>query len=77
MSDAPSAMSPGAPLPAVPGVSPRVALVETSDLLPGLLPFQAWDVLGTAEMIFLRDRDAHPSTPHLHLAGLDLATLDP
>jgi MazG family protein len=57
--------------------SPRVALVETSDVLPGLLPFQSWDVLGTADTILLRDRDRHPSAPHLHMAGLDLETLAP
>ena len=54
-----------------------VALVETSDLLPGLLPFQAWDVLGTAETVFARDAAAHPSAEHLHFAGLDLHTLEP
>ena len=57
--------------------SPRVALVETSDVLPGLLPFQSWDVLGTAELVLLRDVEAHPSAPHLHMAGLDLETLAP
>lgn len=57
--------------------SPRVALVETSDVLPGLLPFQAWDVLGTAAVVLLRDVAAHPSAVHLHLAGLDLETLPP
>lgn len=55
----------------------KVALVETSDALPGLLPFQAWDVLGTAEVVLLRDVEAHPSAPHLHLAGLDLETIEP
>jgi XTP/dITP diphosphohydrolase len=57
--------------------SPRVALVETSDALPGLLPFQAWDVLGTAELVLLRDPDAHPSAVHLHMAGLDLTRVEP
>ena len=57
--------------------SPNVALVETSDLLPGLLPFQAWDVLGTADMVFARDAATHPFVDHLHLAGLDLHTLEP
>ncbi len=56
---------------------PSVALVETSDVLPGLLPFQAWDVLGTAELILVRDGDTHPSAEQLHLAGLDLVTLEP
>ena len=56
---------------------PRVVLVETSDALPGLLPFQAWDVLGTAEVVLLRDREAHPSALHLYAAGLDLLELEP
>lgn len=59
------------------GASPRVALVETSDLLPGLLPFQAWDVLGTADEVLLRDARRHPAAAHLHLAGLDLVTVQP
>ncbi len=54
-----------------------VSLVETSDVLPGLLPFQAWDVLGTAEVILARDAATHPAAEHLHLAGLDLHTLEP
>jgi XTP/dITP diphosphohydrolase len=55
----------------------RVSLVETSDALPGLLPFQAWDVLGTADVVLLRDPETHPSALHLHLAGLDLERLEP
>jgi MazG family protein len=55
----------------------RVALVETSDALPGLLPFQSWDVLGTADVVLLRDPDAHPSAPHLYAAGLELERLEP
>ncbi len=57
--------------------SPSVALVETSELFPGLLPFQSWDVLGTADEILVRDADAHPAARHLHLAGLDLVTIEP
>ncbi|MFO7776853.1 MAG: nucleoside triphosphate pyrophosphohydrolase [Nitriliruptoraceae bacterium] len=57
--------------------SPSVALVETSELFPGLLPFQAWDVLGTAEEILVRDAASHPAASHLHLAGLDLETVEP
>jgi XTP/dITP diphosphohydrolase len=56
---------------------PRVVLVETSEALPGLLPFQAWDVLGTASEVWLRDADAHPSAPHLYYAGLDLRPVEP
>jgi XTP/dITP diphosphohydrolase len=55
----------------------RVVLVETSDLLPGLLPFQAWDALATADVVLLRDPDRHPSAPALHAAGLDLVALAP
>jgi XTP/dITP diphosphohydrolase len=57
--------------------SRRVALVETSEALPGLLPFQAWDVLGTADVVLLRDPDTHPSAPHLYAAGLELERLEP
>jgi XTP/dITP diphosphohydrolase len=56
---------------------PRVALVETSDVLPGLLPFQSWDVLGTADRVRLRDPDGHPAAPQLYLAGLDLERVEP
>jgi XTP/dITP diphosphohydrolase len=55
----------------------RVVLVETSDLLPGLLPFQAWDALATASVVLLRDPGVHPSAPALHAAGLDLVALEP
>lgn len=55
----------------------RVVLVETSDALPGLLPFQAWDALATADVIWVRDREAHPSARHLYAAGLDLEELAP
>jgi XTP/dITP diphosphohydrolase len=56
---------------------PTVVLVETDAGLPGLLPFQAWDALGTADVVLVRDPDAHPSAPHLHFAGLDLERLEP
>jgi MazG family protein len=59
------------------GGPPRVVLVETSDALPGLLPFQAWDVLGTAGTVWLRDVEDHPSAPHLYYAGLDLRAVEP
>jgi len=55
----------------------RVVLVETSDLLPDLLPFQAWDALATADVVLLRDPATHPSAPSLHLAGVDLVALEP
>jgi MazG family protein len=57
--------------------APTVVLVETDAGLPGLLPFQAWDALGTAAVVLLRDPDSHPSAPHLHFAGLDLEALEP
>jgi MazG family protein len=73
------------PVPAGPGAGseggerepPRVVLVETSDALPGLLPFQAWDALGTATTVWLRDVATHPSAPHLYYAGLDLRSVEP
>jgi XTP/dITP diphosphohydrolase len=55
----------------------RIVLVETSADLPGLLPFQAWDALGLADEVLVRDRDSHPSTPYLYAAGLDLVTVEP
>jgi MazG family protein len=55
----------------------RVVLVETEPNLPGLLPFQAWDALGTADEVLLRDPDTHPAALHLHYAGLDLTRLEP
>jgi XTP/dITP diphosphohydrolase len=60
-----------------PDTDPRVVLVETSDALPGLLPFQAWDALGAADEVLLRDRDQHPAARHLYAAGLDLVELEP
>ncbi len=69
-------MSAAGPEPAA-GGAPRVVLVETSDALPGLLPFQAWDALATADVVVLRDPDAHPSAEHLHFAGLDLERVVP
>lgn len=54
-----------------------VVLVETEPALPGLLPFQAWDALGTADRVLVRDPETHPSSPHLHFAGLDLVALEP
>jgi XTP/dITP diphosphohydrolase len=55
----------------------RIVLVETSDLLPDLLPFQAWDALARADVILARDPQTHPSAAALHLAGLDLEALEP
>ena len=55
----------------------RVVLVETSDVLPGMLPFQAWDALATVDVVHLRDPATHPSASALHLAGVDLVALEP
>lgn len=55
----------------------RVILVESSDALPGLFPFQAWDALGTAEVVLVRDPAAHPAVPHLYFAGLDVQQVRP
>ena len=55
----------------------RVVLVETSDVLPGLLPFQAWDALATADVVLVRDPTVHPAAPALFMAGLDLVALEP
>ncbi|HEX9767061.1 MAG TPA: nucleoside triphosphate pyrophosphohydrolase [Nitriliruptorales bacterium] len=60
-----------------PRAGARVVLVETSDALPGLLPFQAWDALARADLILLRDLEQHPAAPHLYLAGLDLLQVEP
>ncbi len=70
-------MSSGQPAHGAAATSPRVVLVETSDALPGLLPFQAWDALGTAPVVLLRDAEGHPAAPHLYFAGLDLETVEP
>jgi XTP/dITP diphosphohydrolase len=58
-------------------VPARIVLVETSDVLPGLLPFPAWDALSTADVVLVRDPDTHPAATHLYFAGLDLAALEP
>ena len=59
------------------GAGGRVVLVETSDLLPGLLPFQAWEALAAADTVLCRDPSTHPAAPALALAGLPLTALDP
>lgn len=47
----------------------RLALVETSDQLPGLLPVQAWSTLTASETIILGSAD-HPFLSQLETAGL-------
>jgi XTP/dITP diphosphohydrolase len=61
----------------VSGAGGRVVLVETSDLLPGLLPFQAWEALTAAATVLCRDPATHPAASALAMAGLPLAALDP
>lgn len=58
-------------------MSPRVRLVETSEALPGLLTFPAWDALGGAGSVLVRDRRSHPAAGHLYFAGLDVVDLEP
>ncbi|MBW3658591.1 MAG: nucleoside triphosphate pyrophosphohydrolase [Actinobacteria bacterium] len=55
----------------------RIVLVETSDVLPGLLPFPAWDALAAADVVLVRDPEAHPSATHLYFAGVDLEAVVP
>jgi len=61
----------------MPDTAGRIVLVETSAVLPGLLPFQAWDALATADVVLARDPQQHPAAGLFHLAGLDLARLEP
>jgi XTP/dITP diphosphohydrolase len=60
-----------------PSSTGRVVLVETSDLLPDLLPFQAWEALVAADVVLARDPTTHPSASALYLAGIDLEQLQP
>lgn len=55
----------------------RVVLVETLTYAPGLLPFQAWDVIAVAPIVLLRDHHTHPSASALYFAGVDVETLEP
>lgn len=60
----------------------RVVLVETSDALPGLLPFASWRAITDADVLWARAPDEHPFLPHLQMADVELhrlppATLDP
>lgn len=56
---------------------PRAVLVEASGALPGVFPFHAWEALSQADVVHLRDVASHPSTPHLQVAGVELAELEP
>lgn len=58
-------------------MAPRLVLVESSDVLPGLLPFPAWDALATADVVLVRDSETHPGASHLYYAGIDLEQLRP
>ncbi len=61
----------------MPDTERRIVLVETSDALPGLLPFQAWDALAMADEVLVRDGGRHPSAPYLYAAGVDLEPVAP
>lgn len=55
----------------------RVCLIETLAYAPGLLPFQAWDVIATHRTVYARDATDHPSANDLYFAGVDLESLTP
>jgi XTP/dITP diphosphohydrolase len=48
---------------------PRLLLVDTSDVLPGLLPIHGWSALMTSDLVLTASED-HPFTPHLDAAEL-------
>ncbi len=54
-----------------------VVLVETSEALPGLLPFPAWDAIARADVVFVRDRSTDVTADHLYWAGVDVEELAP
>lgn len=56
---------------------PRIVVVETAAALPGLLPVEAWDALRAADRVVAVDPDAHPSTPFLVMAGVEVHILEP
>lgn len=55
----------------------RVVLVETSDALPGLLPFASWRAITDADVLWARDPDDHPFLLHLQMADIELHPLPP
>lgn len=56
---------------------PRVVLVGSSEHLPGLFPFQSWEALRQADLVWARDPGSHPSAPYLELAEIPLVALEP
>lgn len=54
---------------------PRIVLVGASAELPGLFPFGAWEALTTAEVVWAREPDHHPSAGHLDFADVSLRQL--
>ncbi|MFP5308735.1 MAG: nucleoside triphosphate pyrophosphohydrolase [Actinomycetes bacterium] len=56
---------------------PRVVVVETSPVAPGLLPFAAWEALTASDLVLARDPEGHPSRPWLYQAGVELGGLEP
>lgn len=55
----------------------RVVLVGSSEHLPGLFPFQSWEALREADLVWARDPGSHPSAPYLELAEIPLVRLEP
>ena len=55
----------------------RVVLVGSSSHLPGLFPFQSWEALQAADLVWARDPETHPSAPYLDLAEIPLVALEP
>ena len=47
----------------------RLVLVDTADLLPGLLPLHAWSALMATELVVIGSAD-HAFAPHLDAAGM-------
>ena len=48
----------------------RIVLVESAPGAPGLLGFAGWQALTEADVVLLRDPEAHPAWPHLERADL-------
>lgn len=55
----------------------RVVLVGSCEQLPALFPFQCWEALSGADLIWMRHPDSHPSAPFLRMVELPVARLEP
>ncbi|MDQ4129390.1 MAG: nucleoside triphosphate pyrophosphohydrolase [Actinomycetota bacterium] len=55
----------------------RVILVQASARLPGLFPLQSWEALRSAEVVWTRAPDRHPSAAYLRLGEIPLVRLEP